>query len=1542
MIAVEIKEYRNGNLIGVTRRDLQVLVLSCPPNPSPSIDPTAGTTSNQFTIEEGETLCFDFGYDDPNGDSLTLIASGTVFDVNIVNPNATINQPVNGLDTVSTEFCWTTACGQAQNLPYQFQVSVMDNGCPPKTTNSVYQITVNSVAPPTSITGDPVVCQFSTETYTTQNIPNTTYNWTITGGNIVANNGSSIDIQWMSPGTGTISLIAENQFGCLSDPITEDITVTIAPTTDAGLDTTICYGDTANIVATTDALPGFTTSWTPSVNVINGATLTPGVFPTDTTKYFVLIDIGGGCFALDSVTVNVNIPFVSAGVDTSICSGDSIQLNGASSIGTATWSPTSELSDATILNPFASPIVTTEYLLTLVDGLGCSITDTVNVNVDQAFTLTTSNDTTICLGDCANLSASGATTYAWEPTVNDSTLSNPTACPTATETYFVYGATGSCSDTAQITVTVNTLNAVDAGLDVSICEGDSVQLNASGATVYLWAPADSITDINIANPFVYPSNTTEYIVTGANGLGCTDADSVIVTVNPLPIVDAGEDTAICSGDSVQLSGSSSIGTGTWTPPGELSDPNILDPFASPNVTTEYILTVIDGFGCSITDTMEVTIDQAFTLTTSSDTTICLGDSANLSASGATTYAWEPATTLNDSTLPDPTASPAITETYFVYGTAESCRDTAQIIVTVNALTTVEAGLDVSICAGASIELNASGATVYLWTPADSITDINIANPFVYPSNTTEYIVTGADGLGCTDADSIIVTVNPLPIVDAGEDLWVCPGDNIQLNGSGTDTPVWSPISGLSDPNIYTPISTPPDTIAYILTVTDINLCTLTDTMTVYVNQNVPTDAGNDTTICFGDSVIIGGNPTAIGGTTYAWSPASLIVDPSVSNPNVFPSVTTTFYVITTNDTCSGLDSVIVNVNILPIIDAGNDVQICIYDSAQLLASGGVSYLWTPSNTLTDDTIENPMAFPTDTTEYIVNATDINGCASSDTVSVIVNPLPSAFAGSDVAICIGDTTTLTATGGLNYSWSPTDSLSNSLNDMTQAFPIITTEYIATVTDTNGCVRSDSIVVTVNELPIGDAVADVTICNGDSTQLNATGGDTYVWAPITDLSDPNIADPWATSTVTTNYVVLITDLNGCTDTDTVIVTVNTLPNISAGSDIQICIGDTTQLLVTGGDSYLWTPETGLSNDTSFNPTVSINDTMEYFVTGTDVNGCMNSDTVSVIINPLPTASAGNNVDICIGDTIQLTATGGESYNWTNGSFLNDNLIFNPNATPDTTMEFIVTVTDSNTCVNTDSIIVSVFIIEAISDQTICLEDSVQMNVFGSIGSVYSWTPSTYLSNPNIANPFSTAQEDITYYVSVSDVQGCSDQDSVIITVLSAPSASFTSEIEAGCEGVVVKFTNTSIDGFSFDWLFGDGETTTDESPTHAFPYGEDFTAALTVTNTNGCIDNATFSGTALDFEDYFDIFIPNVFTPNGDGENDIFAVEVSGKLNECSDLKIYNRWGQIIFISTGGNTKWDGYTNVGLAVPEGTYFFVVEINGIKKSGPVAIFR
>lgn len=1544
VVAVEIKEYRNGNLIGVTRRDLQLLVLNCPPNPAPNIDPAAGTTSNQFTIEEGETLCFDFGYNDPNGDSLTLTASGAVFSPLYVNPVATINQPVTGLDTVSTEFCWTTACGQAQNLPYQFQVSVADNGCPPKTTNSVYQITVDPVAPPNAIAGDDIVCQFSTGTYSTQNISNTSYNWTVTGGNITANNGNSIDIQWTAPGTGTISLIAENQFGCLSAPITEDITVTIAPNVDAGVDTTICFGDTVFLSATTDALPGFSTNWTPVGNIINSTSLTPSVFPTDTTEYLVTIDIGGGCFGLDSVIVNVNIPFVSAGPDTSICLGDSVQLNGSTSTGNILWTPSTDLSNDAILNPFASPTINSQYILSLTDGLGCVITDTMNIIVDPGFTLTTSNDTTICLGDCANLSASGATSYAWEPatTLNDSTLSNPTACPTVTETYFVYGATGICRDTAQITVTISAVTVVNAGLDVAICFGDTTQLNASGATVYLWTPSDSITDINIANPFVYPSTTTTYIVTGTDGLGCPDTDSVIITVNPLPTVDAGEDLWVCPGDNIQINGSGSDSP-VWSPIIGLSDPNIFTPNLTPLDTTEYILTVTDINLCTLTDTMTVFVNANVPTDAGNDTIICSGDSVliggNPTAIGGTTYAWSPAGVIVDPSVANPIVFPNVTTTFYVTTTNDTCTGIDSVIVNVNVSPTINAGNDIQICIGDSAQLLATGGASYLWTPSSTLTNDTIDNPIAFPTDTTEYIVSAIDINGCTNSDTVSVIVNPLPSANAGNDITICSGDTTTLTATGGLTYNWSPTDSLSNPINNTTQAFPIITTEYIVTITDTNGCLQFDSVVVTVNALPNVGAGLDASICIGDSTQL----NAVGGNTYIWTPTTDLSNPNIFNPWASPTANTNYIVETTDvNNCSSTDTVLITVNLLPIISAGNDVTICAGDSAQLSATGGTSYLWIPPLTLTNDAIANPFAFPVNTTDYVVSGTDVNGCINTDTVSVNVNPLPPANAGSDIAICFGDTTTLTATGGQTYSWSPQDSLSNPNNAITLAYPSLTTEYIVSVTDINGCIQSDSVVITVNGLPDISAGLDVAICIGDSTQLNAIGGDTYVWTPTIDLSNPNIANPWASSVATTNYSVLVTDANGCTDTDTVLVTVNNLPSINAGNDTQICIGDSTLLNVTGGDTYLWTPENGLSSDTSSSPLVIIQDTTEYIVFGTDGNGCINSDTVTIVVNPLPIANAGNDANICTGDATQLTATGGTNYTWLNGTFLDNDAIFNPIATPDTTMEFIVTVSDSNNCIHTDSVIVNVFRIDAIPDQNICIGDSVQLDVYGSIGSSYTWTPSTYLSNPNIANPYSSAQTDITYYVSVSDVQGCTDQDSVSLVVLSAPMASFTSEIEAGCDGAIVEFTNTSTDGFSFDWIFGDGGTSTEENPTYVFPYGDAFTANLIVTNTNGCVDTTSFSGDALGFDDYFDIFIPNVFTPNGDGENDIFEIRIAGQLNHCTDMKIYNRWGQIMFISTGGNTKWDGHTNVGVIVPEGTYFFVIEINDKVKSGTIMVFR
>ncbi len=1324
---------------------------------------------------------------------------------------------------------------------------------------------------------------------------------------------------------------------------TADVTVTVvpAPVVDAGTDVTICFGDTIQLTAT--GATGYT--WTPADSISNTGIANPMVWPSDTTMYYVTGTDGNGCSAIDSVQVNVNpLPTVSAGNDVSYCIGDSIQLN-ATGADTYVWTPTTDLSDPNIANPYATGTGNMTYIVEGTDANGCVNTDTIDITVNALPVITLSNDTTICENDTITLVAGGGDTYNWNPTTNlgTPTQATTTAFPTTTTTYEVIVTDGNgCIDSAEVVVTVNPAPAVDAGADVTICFGDTIQLTATGATGYTWTPADSISNTGIANPMVWPSDTTIYYVTGSDANSCSLMDSVQVNVNPLPAVFAGNDTSYCIGDSVQLN-ATGADTYVWTPTTDLSDPNIANPYATGTGNMTYIVEGTDANGCVNTDTIDVTVNALPVITISNDTTICINDTISLTAGGGDTYSWNPTATLGTPSQATTTAFPVTTTTYEAIVTdLNGCVDSAEVDVTVQTLPAVDAGLDVDICFGDTIQLTATGATGYTWAPADSISNINIADPLVWPSDTTEYIVTGADGLNCINTDTVVVNVNPLPTPDAGPDLWVCPGDQVQINATGGGTYSWSPATGLSDPNIDNPMAGPADTTIYILSVTDGNGCIDTDTMTVFVNATVPTDAGTDTTICEGDTIQIGGAPTSVNGTTFFWTPAGLVDDPNASNPMAFPTVDTWFYVATTNDTCSGLDSVLVTVNPYPLANAGADIQICIGDTAQLGATGGVSYVWTPDLDLSDDSIAGPQAWPMDTTAYVVAVTDANGCTQTDTMEVIVNPLPTVSAGADDAICLGDTAQLSASGGDLYTWTPTDSLSDANIFDPMAWPTATTDYMVTVTDSNGCINSDTMTLSINSLPIVDAGADVNFCIGDSVQLGASGADTYVWTPGTDLSDPNIADPWVSSVFTQNYVVEGTDGNGCQNTDTVLVIVNSLPQVDAGADVQLCIGDSVQLQANGADSFVWSPATGLSNATIDDPWASPTDTTEYIVTGTDGNNCVNTDTMTVIVNPLPNAVAGPDVDICLGDSTQLSATGGVSYAWVPSMYVTDSTLADPMAFPDTTMNFTVMVTDSNACINYDTTTVNVFRISTIADTTFCVGDSVQLNVFGSPGNTFVWTPSAGLSDPNIIDPWAAPANTTTYTVTVTDVAGCVDQDSVTINILSAPVASFDTEIMAGCDGAVVEFTNTSIDGISHQWIFGDGTTSDEDDPEHTFPYSENFIATLVVTNSDGCVDTAAFNGATLSFDDYFNIQIPNVFTPNNDGMNDIFTVEIAGKLYRCTNMRVYNRWGQLLFVSTGNNTKWDGYSNVGVAVPAGTYFYTIEVAGMEYKGTLMLMR
>ena len=1773
VVAVEITEYNSsGNIVGITRRDLQLLVLNCPPNPAPNIDPTAGTTLNNFTVVEGETLCFDFGFNDPNNDSVVLTVNGDIFDITITNPPATIDTPAVGLDTVSAQFCWTTGCGQAQTLPYQFSASATDDGCPPKTTNEVYLITVTPYPSPDTLFGPIVICQDDTGTYTAELIVDATYNWTVTGGTVFSSSGNQVTILWTSPGTGNVSVTVTSLASCESLPIDLDVTVIASPSVDAGGNQFICDGDSVQLGGSPTGPIGANYSWDPNTNIDDNTLSNPFVFPSSTTDYIVVVDVGGVCDGRDTVTVTVGTIAMDAGLDSTICFGDSLQLQATGGV-TYSWTPTTGLSDPAIADPIAIPIVTTTYYVDIADATSCSGVDSVVITVTPLPTIAITSDTTICEGDCAQLSATGGGGYDWSPALglSDPTITNPIACVTSNETFQVVVNNSGCEDSALVTITVNpapiavagndtsvcendcallngsgglsydwapggslsdptledpsacpvastdyeltvtdingctdidsvsvivnTLPSVDAGNDIDLCIGSDTTLNASGASTYLWSPITDLSDPSIFNPIASPTTTTaytvtgtdlnncsntssvtitvnslptvtvsndtticlndsipllagggityqwspgtglsnanisspnaspltntsytvvvengngcidsgqvniailslpvvvagpdtaicinecsnliasgagsytwlpaaglsdpsisnpiacptltsQYIVEGTDGSGCRNTDTVDVVINALPLVEAGNDTSMCSTDSVQLN-ASGANSYVWTPPADLSDASIANPFASPSSTSMYYVSGTDVNGCQNVDSLTISVNSLPLISVSNDTTICDGDSAQLIASGGTIYSWTPAIGLTDPNIANPISGAATTSNYTVHVIdGFGCEDSATAVITVNSLPTIFAGNDEDICLNDTAAIAASGGLTYNWTPTDSLSDPTIGNPMAWPLDSTQYIVSGTDGNGCSNTDTIEINVLSLPAVDAGDDLWVCPGDSVQIIATGTGTFIWSPITGLSNATISDPMAAPADTSDYIVTLTGGSSCSNSDTITLFVNAAVPSEAGPDSTICSGDTIQIGGNPSSIPGSFYSWTPTAGLNDPTVANPLAFPLITTTYFLNTTNDTCSGIDSVTIFVNALPPADAGTMAQICIGDTAQLTASGGVNYSWFPLDSLSDPNIEDPFAWPLDTTLYTVQVTDTNGCIAVDSVQLVINPLPSANAGNDTTICLGDTVQLNASGGNVYIWTPSTNLSDPAISNPLAFPTATSSYIVNVTDSNLCISEDTLQVTISIPAPVDAGVDTAICFSDSIQFSASGTLTYIWTPVDSLSDPNVSDPIAFPLDTTVYFVTGTDAAGCSSTDSLTVVINPLPNVQAGVDSAICIGDTIQLQATGGLNYSWTPSATLNDPLIANPLASPIVSTQYILSVSDTNTCTNTDSITVAVNDLPPAFAGANVAICSGDTIQLGASGGITYQWTPTEFLDDPGVFDPNAFPDTTTEFIVLVTDTNSCSAYDTLEISIFNISVTpQDTTICSGDSVQLNVNGPNVTSYLWSPASGLSDPTIANPMAAPNTTTVYTVVLDDVSGCSDSASATINVQESPIPSFSTVIEAGCDGIIVEFTNTSSLADSYLWLFGDGSSTIEENPTHTFNYGSSFNATLVAYSLTGCSDSTSFSGSAGNFEDYYSIEIPNVFTPNGDGQNDQFVVSIAGKLFECIDMRIYNRWGQILFISTGNNLTWDGRNMSGEKAPQGSYFYTIKIKEFEYNGHITIFE
>jgi gliding motility-associated-like protein len=818
----------------------------------------------------------------------------------------------------------------------------------------------------------------------------------------------------------------------------------------------------------------------------------------------------------------------------------------------------------------------------------------------------------------------------------------------------------------------------------------------------------------------------------------------------------------------------------------------------------------------------------------------------------------------------------------------------------------------------------------LWGPSSELSCSTCANPVANPSVTTNYTLTITDASSCTNTDVMKLVVNPLPLANAGpKPGWVCPGFSVTLSSANGVTYSWSPAGTLNNPNISNPIATPTATTTYTVNITDVNGCANKDSVTIASTLNVPTSAGNDLSICLGKNTTLGGNPTApINVTGYSWSPATGLNSSTIANPVANPIASTTYILTTTSNTCTGNDMVIVSVNTLPVVSAGADVSVCSGSTSTLTGSGAQSYLWNTGATTTAISVA-----PTIISTYTVTGTDGNGCTNSDSAKVFVNTLPVVSAGADVSICSSTAATLTAGGGQTYLWS-----TGATTTTVSVSPTISTTYTVTGSDANGCTNLDSARVFVSPQPTVNAGADVSICMGGSATLTGSGGQSYLWSTGATTTSISVVP-----TISSTYTLIGTDANGCTNSDTATITASPLPIVSAGADASVCFGSGTTLTGSGGQTFIWSPAGTLSNANISNPVATPTSPTTYTLVATDINSCSNTDTVNITVLALPSVTTSNDTAICIGFSTTLNATGGINYVWSPASALINSTIANPVASPTINTTYTVIVTNPDGCTKADSVIVIVNpspLISAGSNTVVCPGSAVTLNATGGI--TYVWSPSTGLSNSSIANPDAAPTIITTYTVIGTDANGCTAADAITVSIGIIPTANFGYTLSLACEGMQAQFLDSSINATGWSWNFGDGTSGSSlQNPSYTFPYGTNYNVILTALNPP-CSNTAQAIIVVNDLSSYVDIQTSNVFTPNSDGINDCFRLNVNGRFAGCADLTIYDRWGVPVFHTEYSGACWDGRTSAGLIVPEGTYFYMFDLNGIQLKGFITVLK
>lgn len=1270
--------------------------------------------------------------------------------------------------------------------------------------------------------------------------------------------------------------------------------------------------------------------------------------------YVLNVTDDNGCETIDSATViNTGVPAVNANQENASCGGVAdgsitLQISGGVAPYTFLWSPGGEETEVLENLPAG------DYSVVVTDDALCSVSADFTILEDQGPQI----DFTTIDPDCGTSDGSidlivsgGSGDYSFEWTGTGVVANSEDQSSLMAGSYSVTVTDNESGCDASESITLSNSNAFTIDEDNSLIQGTTCGLENGSATLSL---------IGGTEPFVFTwcdgsdqssaSNLPAGICTVmiSDGAGCELSVDVDIPAGPVPTVDAEITPVSCGACDGMI---------------ELNFTNTTDPLTinwntgasgsslSDLCSGDYSATITDGSGCELSfsttiepaDAPSISIDP-----TTIDSSLCglfLGAIDVTITGGEEPYSlsWTGPNDYTNTTDEDISGLEAGDYTLTV-----SDNVGCETSVSVNIFNADEPELSFIVTpAGCNspvgeIQLVLTGgepdATVE-WSGPDDYSNSGAATDPITGLNAGTYtavvtsgncIVTGsaevinADGPTATMSisdtiicESAVVTVDILlqggaPFTftynDGTDDITVSAfGLNVfSFNSTPTETTTYSMVSVVSDLEPGCEGSFPVGSVTVVVNPTPEQ---------PVISWNGPLS------FCEGGSVVL----TSSSASGNIWNQFG----PDQFNQSITVTETGSYFVTVENGFgCSDTSEVVdVDVTPLPELNAGVDTTVCAGSPIFFNPGEADDYLWSPSIYLSGTIIANPVCIPFETTTYTVTGTNICG-TSTDTIVVTVAPTVDVNLGDDILACPGETLSLSveSSDDATYMWTSTGTV-NGPDSESEFSTTLTEDGSITVmaTAANGCVTTDTLIVTMNavpEAPTITALGNTTFCQGDSVILQASTGNFVVWSNGLENFDEILV------TESGEYYVTLVDGICPATSDTITVDVTPLPFTEITSDgTTACEGECVTLIANDDAVAVWTSPDGNS---ATEMTIEACQTGIYTLSNTQ-NGCTGIDTIQVTIIPTPeqpVITLDGPSSICSDQFTTLVSSYASGNQWLiNGTEIQDEtdntLLVNIQGS------YTVQVTNGLGCTAVSEPItivvkpISPLSITAEPDSIVCGNVPVEVLLTASQGFVsYTWTPQG-------DEQTTTATSAGLWSVVGVNQDGCETQASINIIVAPPIEIEATSPVLYDNYNVsIVGGNDGSIDlsisgqgiATGISWTGPDGFTSSQED---LFNLSAGF-YSVTVSDEYGCEVQDTIT-----LIEPGEIVLPNGFTPNGDGFNDFYVIKgIQGYPD--NQINIFNRWGNLVYSANGYTNNWDGTSNNGNVLPDGTYFIVVDLN------------